>query len=98
MTEYYYPVHSPYRFGSLSTRYNEHTWAAHRDFRRQAASAGWTRIKRNELNDVSFFDNPEFYKWCEENQIVPLNLSYYNELWFECEDDAILFKLTWGLK
>ena len=95
MNDNYYPVHSPYRFGPFATRFNEYTQEAHRDLRQQAAMAGWIRIKLT-VRSVAKLHSPEISNWFKENQVVPLNLSYYNELWFESEDDAALFKITWG--
>lgn len=90
---YYYPEHAPYRFGAFSTRYNEHTQDAHRELRDQAKEAGWTGVRTRQL---TFVDRTILWKWCEENQVVPMNISYYNEYWFESEEMALLFKMTWG--
>jgi len=89
-----YPFGLLYRFGPFTTIHNEYTRDAHSDLRKQAQKAGWTcvRMKVAELHRPK---KKNILQWFDENQIAPLSLSYYNELWFENKEDAALFKLTW---
>ena len=92
--DYYYSPNPPYRFGPFTTTYNEYTSEAHRDLRQQAEKAGWACVKFR-IADLHRLKNKPILDWLEENQIAPLSISYYNELWFESKDVAALFKLTW---
>lgn len=81
-----------YTFGPFSTQHNEYTLEAHKELREQARAAGWTCIKiRYQYADMS---RGRVHKWCYDNNIFPLNISYYGELWFEHEKDAVFFKLV----
>ena len=84
--------HTVYTFGPFSTKYNEYTTEAHIDLSAQARSAGWHCVDCNISQKVQVYG---MYTWLRTNNLFPLTLSYLNKVWFEREEDAILFKLTW---
>ncbi len=91
----YYPEEAPYCFGPFSTYFHETSFAGYQDLRRQAIESGWYKVKLEENLHPQRDYGIKVFQWLYEHNMKPLNILCHKELWFDREEDAILFKLTW---